>query len=174
MGNSIHLLPDEEKLLAEVHRVLRRGGILAFNTSFYAGTMPKGTEIFYHEWMKQSLIYIKRRDEELRKQGLEGITRKRSTSRSAFSKRWPSEEDWTRMLTSQGLEVKNVCERTVMMNQRCFETIGAYAGLASVLFSGYPVDLASEALQETVEKSLAVVNMDVVPRLWLEVTAIKK
>ena len=60
------------------------------------------------------------------------------------------------------------------MNQRCFETIGAYAGLASVLFSGYPVHLASEALQETAGPALAAVGMVEVPRLWLEVTSIKR
>jgi ubiquinone/menaquinone biosynthesis C-methylase UbiE len=41
MGNSIHLLPDENKLLKEINRVLRPGSVFAFNSSFYAGTMPK-------------------------------------------------------------------------------------------------------------------------------------
>ena len=173
MGNSIHLLKDEEILLAEVQRVLRPGCLFIFNSSFYAGTMPKGTEKFHHEWVKQALSYILQKDEELKKQGLRGIPRKRGTARRAFSKPWPSVDDWGDMLNRQGFEVKQVNERTVLMNQRCFETIGAYAGLASVLFSGYPVEIASEALQETAITSLAAVEMDVVPRLWLEITAIK-
>ena len=173
MGNSIHLLQDEKKLLAEVHRVLRPGHIFAFNSSFYAGTMPRGTERFHHEWVKQAAIYIKTKDEALKKQGLPGISRKRGTARRAFSKRWPSIDEWTKVLNHHGFDVKNVYERTVMMNQRCFEGIGAYAGLASVLFTGYPVDLASEALQETVGIALSAVGMEIVPRLWLEVTAAK-
>jgi hypothetical protein len=60
-----------------------------------------------------------------------------------------------------------------MMTRKSFEAIGAYAGLASVLFSGYPVDLASEALQETAGKALSIVNKKVVPRNWLEITAVK-
>jgi ubiquinone/menaquinone biosynthesis C-methylase UbiE len=174
MGNSIHMLPDADRLLAEIHRVLRPGGIFAFNSSFYAGTIPKGTEKFHHEWLKQALLYMTRKDAELRKQGLPGIQRKRGTARPAFSKPWPSLEEWTDMLMRHGFEITRTYERTVLMNQRCFETIGAYAGLASVLFSGYPVHLASEALQETAGLTLSLVGMNVVPRLWLEMTAVKK
>lgn len=174
MGNSIHLLSDEEKLLAEVYRVLRPGGSFSFNSSFYAGTMPKGTEKFHHEWVKKALSYLMNKDKEMQERGLGGIQRKRGTTHRAFSKRWPSIDDWTRMLNGHGFEVENIYERPVFMNQRCFETIGAYAGLASVLFSGYPVHFASEALQETAGTALSAVDMEVVPRLWLEVTAIKK
>jgi ubiquinone/menaquinone biosynthesis C-methylase UbiE len=173
MGNSIHLLPDEKQLLAEVGRVLRKRGVFAFNSSFYAGTMPKGTEKFNHEWVKQALAYLMRKDKESRLHGLGGISRKRGTTRRAFSKQWLSADEWIKMLCCQGLKVENVYERTVLMNQRCFETIGAYAGLASVLLSGYPVQLASEALRDTAGQALDAVGMEVVPRLWLEITATK-
>lgn len=174
MGNSIHLLPDEETLLTEVHRVMRPGCLFAFNSSFYAGTMPPGTEKVHHEWVKQAASYINEKDKESRRQGLGGIPRKRGTARGAFSKRWPSIDDWANMLHNQGFTVKKTFERTVLMNQRCFETIGAYAGLASVLFSGYPVEMASMALQATAGSALAAVGMEVVPRLWLEVIAERK
>lgn len=174
MGNSIHMLPDEEKLLAEIARVLKSGGPLAFNSSFYAGTMTPGTEKFYHQWIGHAAGYIKHVDAELRKQGKEGIKRKKGTTRKAFSNRWPSKEEWADMLVRQGFRVVNVYERTVMMNQRCFETIGAYAGLASVLFSGYPVEISSEALQVMAGPALKAVGMEEVPRLYLEMTAVKE
>lgn len=173
MGNSIHMLPDAEKLLAEIHRTLRPGGIFAFNSSFYAGTIPRGTEKFHHEWLKQALHYLMRMDAELRNQGKAGIPRKRGTARPAFSNPWPSAEEWIGRLNRCGFEVTGRNERTVLMDKRCFETIGAYAGLAAVLFSGYPVRLASEALQETVGLTLALVGMEVVPRNWLEMVAVK-
>lgn len=173
MGNSIHLMPNREMLLDEIHRVLRPSGIFAFNSTFYAGTMPKGTEKFHHEWIKQSMIYIRKKEEEYRKQG-RGILRKRGTTKTAFSNQWPSIDEWKTILASHGYEAKNVYERTVMMSQRCFETIGAYAGFASVMFSGYPVHLASQALQATVGLALSAVDMEVVPRYWLELTAIRQ
>jgi hypothetical protein len=154
--------------------VLKPGGSLAFNSSFYAGTMTAGTEKFYHQWVGHAAGYIKHVDAELKKQGKEGIKRKKGTTRKAFSNRWPSKEEWTEMLGRQGFKVVNVYERTVMMNQRCFETIGAYAGLASVLFSGYPVEIASEALQVMAGPALQAVGMKEVPRLYLEMTATKQ
>ncbi len=174
MGNSIHMLPDEGRLLAEINRVLRPGGLFAFNSSFYAGTMPPGTEKVHHEWVKQAAVYMMDRDRELRRQGKPGIRRKRGTAKKAFSKPWLSIDDWKRVLRERGFRIEGINERTVLMNQRCFETIGAYAGLAEVLFSGYPVQLASEALQETAGPALAAVGMTEVPRLWLEVAAVKE
>ncbi|HQO77496.1 MAG TPA: class I SAM-dependent methyltransferase [Thermodesulfobacteriota bacterium] len=173
MGNSIHLLTDVDQLLEEVHRVLKPGGPFAFNSSFYAGTMTPGTEKFYHQWIGHAAAYIKYKDEELRKQGKEGIKRKRGTARQAFSNRWLSKQEWNEALTRHGFKLVSMYERTVMMNQRCFETIGAYAGLASVLFSGYPVEISSEALQVMAGPALKAVNMESVPRLYLEVSAQK-
>jgi ubiquinone/menaquinone biosynthesis C-methylase UbiE len=174
MGNSIHLLPDKDILLAEINRVLRPGGFLAFNSSFYAGTMPKGTEKFHHEWMKQAVAYIVRKDGELRRQGAPGIPRKRGTVPGAFSHHWPSAGEWREILDRHGFAVRSSNERTVMMTRSNFETIGAYGGFAKIILSGYPVAEASEALQATVAPSLAAVNMATVPRLWLEVIAEKR
>jgi ubiquinone/menaquinone biosynthesis C-methylase UbiE len=174
MGNSIHLLPDKDRLLNEINRVLRPGGFLAFNSSFYAGTMPKGTEKFHHEWMKQAMSYIVSKDLNLRKQGRAGIPRKRGTVPGAFSHHWPSGKEWQNILEHHGFAIRYTNERTVVMTQSNFETIGAYGGFAKIILSGYPVEEASEALQATVAPSLAAVNMKTVPRLWLEVIAEKK
>lgn len=174
MGNSIHLLPDTGRLVGEVYRVLRPGGIFAFNSSFYAGTMPRGTEKFHHEWVKQAASYILRKDLELRKQGLEGIPRKRGTVPGAFSKQWPSPREWTETLRNHGFQIQSVNERTVFMTQSNFEMIGAYGGFAKIILSGYPVEEASKALQATAGPALAAVNMQTVPRYWLEVVAVKK
>lgn len=174
MGNSIHLLPDKEALLSEIRRVLQPGGFLAFNSSFYAGTMPEGTEKFHHEWMKQAVSYIVRKDLKLRNQGEKGIPRKRGTVPGAFSHHWPSAKEWQSILENQGFEVVYTNERPVVMTQTNFETIGAYGGFAKIILSGYPVEEASEALQATVGPSLAAVDMETVPRLWLEILAVKK
>ncbi|MFP7753478.1 class I SAM-dependent methyltransferase [Thermodesulfobacteriota bacterium B35] len=174
MGNSIHMLPDERHLLREVARVLRPGGLFAFNSSFWAGTMPPGTEKVHHEWVKQAAVYLMNRDRELRRRGKPGIRRKRGTAKTAFSRPWLSIGDWQDRLDEAGFAVQAINRRTVLMDRRCFETIGAYAGLASVLFSGYPVQLASEALQETAGSALAAMGVSEVPRLWLEITAARK
>jgi ubiquinone/menaquinone biosynthesis C-methylase UbiE len=174
MGNSIHNLPDQDLLLEEINRVLKPGGIFAFNTSFFAGTFPQGTEHLYHEWLKISLGYIQAKDDELRRQGLPGIKRKRGTVHRAFSKQWPTPEEFTQLLLRHHLEVKWFCHRTLLMNQRSLETVGAYAGLACVLLSGYPVELASEALEASAGPAFEAMGAKEVRRLWLEVVAVKK
>ena len=173
MGNSIHNLPDQDSLLREIHRVLKPRGIFAFNTSFFAGTFPPGTENLYHEWLKLSLGYIQAKDEERRRQGLAGIKRQRGTSHRAFSKQWPTPAEFTQLLLRHHLEVTWFCHRTIKMNQSSLETVGAYAGLACVLLSGFPVELACEALEASAGPAFEAIGLTEVRRLWLEVVAIK-
>lgn len=171
MGNSIHLLAEPDKLLQEVRRVLRPEGLFAFNGSFYAGTFAPNTEPFYHEWVKLAILYLMNKDRLLRQNGQPGIPRKRGTVSGAFSHRWPSPQEWVETLRTHGFKVQSVYERTVLMRQRSFETIGAYGGFAKIILSGYPVHEASEALQATAGEALAALKMEQVPRFWLEIVA---
>jgi ubiquinone/menaquinone biosynthesis C-methylase UbiE len=174
MGNAIHIIDDKQRLLHEIVRVLRPGGTFSFNTSFYAGTFAPGTERFYTEWMKEALAYIKRKDAERRQAGMGGIQRKKGLAAAAFSRPWLSPGEYKQLLDRFGLSVQSVNQRTMWMSQRSFESVGAYAGLASVLLSGYPVPLACEALERAVAPALANVNMHQVPRYWLEMIATKR
>ena len=49
--NAIHLINDKTHVLAEIRKVLRAGGTLAFNTTFFKGCYPPGTERFYRYWI---------------------------------------------------------------------------------------------------------------------------
>lgn len=171
MGHAIHNLPDPDRLLLEIRRVLRPGGRFAFNSAFYAGTYVPGTEKFHTAWMRHALEHVMAHDRELRAQALPGVTRKRGTARPAFSRRWPSPTDWKEVLERNGFGVERTQERVLEMTQRNFETVGSYGGLASVLLSGYPVDLACEALQRSVAPALSEVGMHTVAQRWLEVVA---
>ena len=173
MGNAIQLIDNLDGMFSELNRILVPGGRFAFNTSFYAGTYTPGTEHIYVNWMQEALAYIKERDEELRATGHPGVKRKRGNAARAFSKPWMSLGDYTARLEQHGFKVEVSDERVVTLDQRCFETIGAYAGLAKVLLSGYPVKLACEALERASAPTLAKANMPEVPRYWLEVVARK-
>jgi ubiquinone/menaquinone biosynthesis C-methylase UbiE len=174
MGNAIHCLPDLDVFLEGVVRALRPGGTFAFNSSFYAGTFVPGTESFYDEWMKEAARYVLQRDRELKAAGLPGVPRRKGRADPAFSRRWLSPVEFRALLEKHGFEVFHLAERTVMMSRRAFETVGAYEGLAAVLLSGYPVDLACEALTRSVANGLEKVGLSEVPRHWLEVAAIKR
>ncbi|MDY7012017.1 MAG: class I SAM-dependent methyltransferase [Cyanobacteriota bacterium] len=168
MGNAIHMVSDRQALFGEVARVLQPGGYFAFNTSFYAGTYVPGTEHIYMRWMQEAIAYIQKCNSERKAAGLPAIARQRGQAARAFSSPWLSADDYTRELGGCGLQVQTQNERTVMLTQRSFETIGAYTGLAKVLLSGYPVKFASEALVKAAEPTLVAVEMPEVPRYWLE------
>jgi ubiquinone/menaquinone biosynthesis C-methylase UbiE len=172
MGNAIQLT-NLETMLHEISRVLRPGGCFAFNTSFYAGTYVQGTEHVYIRWVQDALAYVRERDAELRAKGEPGVRRRRGQAAGAFSKPWLSAEQYSAKLLEAGLSTRSVNHRTVTLTQSSFEKIGAYAGLAKVLLSGYPVKLASEALERASGTTLRAVNMPEVPRYWLEMVACK-
>ncbi len=173
MGNSIHLLPDRDKLLAEINRVLKPGGTFIFNSVFYAGTFPEGTERFYTEWMKTAVEVLETKNQTRVAQGLDPYKRKRGTAKKAFSLRWLSPDQWTELLATHSLKITQQYQRTVMMTQSSFETIAAFAGFAETLMSGYPVEISSECLQAAVGQTFQAMDLETVPRLWLEVVAIK-
>jgi len=173
MGNAIHMLPDRDALLREVRRVLAPGGLFAFNGSFYAGTFAPGTESFYLEWIKQALVKVVETDRVRRAAGQPGIPRRRGTVALAFSSRWPSPGEWEQLLVDHGFALVSRNERTVVMTRHSLETIGAYAGFAEVLLSGYPPIEASRALQATAGNALRTMAMESVPRFWLEIVARK-
>ncbi len=173
MGNAIQLVPNLDHMLAEIYRVLRPGGHFGFNTSFYAGTYCPGTEQVYLRWIQEAVTWMRRRDQELKAQGLPGIPRKKGEARQAFSTPWLAADDYSARLAAQGLHELQRHERTVMLTQSSFETIGAYTGLAKVLLSGYPPKLASEALVRGAAPTLEAVGLREVPRYWLELIARK-
>lgn len=173
MGNAIQLVPHLDLLLSEVRRTLSRGGRFAFNTSFYAGTYCAGTEHVYLRWVQTASTYIARQDDALKAAGLPGVSRRRGVAGRAFSHRWLSSIEYAERMERQGFRVQFVNERVVLLNQRCFETIGAYAGLAKVLLSGYPEKLACEALQYAAGPTLESVGLNSVPRFWLEMVGVR-
>ena len=172
MGHSIHMIDDADALLRGIRRVLRTGGMFAFNTSFYAGTFCEGTDTIYHDWTREALAYIQRHDARLKAQGKPGVKRKRGKVAAAFSRPWPTVEEWRERLDRHGFTLRAEHVRTVPLTQRSFESIAAYAGFTEVLLSGYPVEIASEALQAAAGPTLAAAGVEEVPRYWLEIEAV--
>ena len=173
IGNAIHVMPDKAKFFKAVNRVLKKGGLFGFNSAFYAGSYPEGTERHTYEWLKEATYYIETKNARLKAEGKPIIKRKHGTTRGAFQNRWQSPQEWRDLLAKYGLDAHDVYERRVMLDERCLAAVGAYGGLAEVVMSGYPVEQASEALQATAGIALQRTGVDLLPRNWLEVWATK-
>jgi ubiquinone/menaquinone biosynthesis C-methylase UbiE len=174
IANAIHLLPDKERFLAAVARVLRPGGVFGFNSTFYAGAIPAQTDRVYFEWIRRASQYIEEGNAERVAQGKPPVKRKRGTTRAAFQNRWFSPAEWTGLIEQSGLAVHDTNERLVEVDARCFALAGAYGGLAEVLMSGYPVQASSEALQACAKPAMDAVGIDLVARNYLELWATRK
>jgi len=59
-ANSLHLLDEDAKAkaLKESWRVLRPGGLLAMNTTFYEGAYPEESKPFYSRWIRRAIVEI--------------------------------------------------------------------------------------------------------------------
>lgn len=173
IANAIHVMPDKAAFVKAAARVLKPGGVFGFNSVFYAGSYPKGTERHTYEWLKEATFYIERKNERLKAEGKPTIRRVHGTTRGAFQNRWFNPQEWCELLAEAGLKAHDVFERTVLMDERCLAAVGAYGGLAEVVMSGYPVAEASEALQATAGVALQRTGVEKLPRNWLEVWATK-
>ena len=173
MANAIHMVPDRDRLLAEVARVLRPGGVFGFNSTFYAGAMPEGSQRIYLDWIQMSGDSIRQESARRVADGQPPITRVRGTGKSAGKNRWYGRDEWQEALRQFGLEARSVKERAMALDARHLALIGAYGGFAEVLLSGFPVEEASKALQRCAGPALASNGCDSVPRNTLEIWATK-
>lgn len=169
--NAIHMIDDKSALLASVARLLKPGGVFGFNTAFYAGSMPAGTDRLYMDWLRRATEYIAAKNVELAAAGEPIVKRQRGTTRRAFTNPWFTPDEWSSRLAAVGLRTIDQNERIVELSERAFTTVGAYGGMAQVLLSGFPVEIASEALQAAAVPAMRAAGASTVPRNYLEVWA---
>jgi ubiquinone/menaquinone biosynthesis C-methylase UbiE len=174
IAHAIHLLSDKAKLLNAIVRVLKHGGAFGFNSAYFAGCNPPATDRIYFDWLRLATDYIRALSAQRVAAGELPITRVRGTVHRAATNRWESPAEWRENLAAAGLVVHDMHERLVELDARCLALVGAYGGMAEVLLSGFPVEVASEALQATAQAALAASGAKTAPRYYLEVWATKQ
>lgn len=177
IANAIHLIGAKEDLVGAISRVLRPGGMFAFSTGYYAGCWPPLTQQVYYEWTKEAIAWIARRSAAQVAAGGPGIKRQRVKSQLstvAYQNRWLTLDEWRTLLSDNGLDSQQLAERPVLFDRHSLAAIGSYSGLAEAQLSGYPVEIASQALADTAAAALEGAGVSCVQHNWLEVCAIRR
>jgi len=164
-ANSIHLLDREmkERALAENHRILKPGGVLAVNTTFYEGAYPEESKPFYSRWIRRALVEINRR-----------LPNRQKAAQVQAMEFLPAQA-YHDLITYAGFKVVEMRERRVLLSQAAVRAISSYAEFAKGALHATDEDAseASNALQVTVQQTFRDLQMKYLPRNWLEIIAVK-
>ena len=164
-ANSIHLLSNESKgkALAEVNRVLRPGGVLAVNSTFYDGAYPEESKPFYSRWIRRAIVEINQR------------LPQRSKSGAAQAMEFLLAQEYLDLIDKAGFKVVETRARRVLLSQAAVRAISSYKEFAkgALHAADEDADEASRALQATVQQTFHDLKMKYLPRNWLEIIAVK-
>lgn len=158
--NAIHLLTEKDMVVEQAREVLNQDGVLAFNTSFYEGAYPPGTERFYKLWMLRALQQLKREHPEL----------KLDKSRPE-AMRWLTPDEYRELLERHGFVIEHMNAEVAEMSCESWQDISHYSEFVKGALPGIPVEIGSPILKDTVAQAFAELKMDTLPRNWLQVVA---
>jgi len=159
--NAIHMLEDKERVLHEIHEVLNPGGTLAFNTTFFGGSNPPETEVFYRRWMTRAIRLLKKNH---------GLL---PTRDKVASRRQLSADDYEELLHQEGFVIQQRVFEPVKVTLEGWLGISEYSNFIQGALPGVPLPEASDALQEAVKQVFQELELESVPRIWLHMVAVR-
>lgn len=159
--NAIHLVPDKAEVLAEIRRVLKPGGVLAFNSTFFNGAYVEGTSKFWRRWVVRAV-------QVLREQGIEVH---HTHADRATAMQWLSPEEYAAVCAGVGLRPTTVELVRVEMTPESLVDIGRFSLFIEGALPGVPLEAGAEALQEGLRRTMEETGVSTVPRNWLEFVA---
>lgn len=157
--NAIHLIPDKERVLTEIRRVLPPGGVLAFNSTFFSGAYVEGTSGFWRRWIARSMQVLKER----------GVSVARQEKTMAMQ--WLSPDDYVALCESAGFRCGTMELLRVDLPAESLADIGRFSLFIEGALPGVAMDVASEALQQGLRRALDEMSLSSVPRYWMECVA---
>ena len=160
--NAIHYVSDKDTLIAEVTKSLKPGGKFAFNTSFFDGGQPPESQPFYRKWMLKSSRILRR------EYGLSP-----SPSSKVESRKHLTAAEYRDLVERNGLTVVREEIDTVQVPLEGWLDISSFEDFIEGIMPGVPLDKASAALQEGVTQTYRELEIEHVPRNWLDVIAVR-
>ncbi|HEU5261814.1 MAG TPA: methyltransferase domain-containing protein [Gemmatimonadales bacterium] len=158
--NAIHLVPDKAQVIAEIRKALKPGGVFAFNTTFFKGAYVEGTSGFWRRWIVRAV-------QVLRERGLEV-----KHSAHAVAREFLSAEEYANLCVQAGFTRPSAELVRVEMTPDSIRDIGRFSLFIEGALPGVPLEQASDALQEGLQRTLDETGLTTVPRNWLECVAV--
>ena len=157
--NAIHLMPDKAQVLKEIRRVLKPGGTLAFNSTFFNGAYVEGTSGFWRRWIVRSVQALREKGIEIQHNG------------HAAAMEWYSVDQYTAALKEAGFRPTTVELLRIDMTRAALIDIGRFSLFIEGALPGVPLEEGAKALEVGLERTMSELGVDSVPRHWLEVVA---
>ena len=157
--NAIHLVADKPRVLQEIRRVLKPGGVLAFNSTFFAGAYVEGTSGFWRRWIVRSVQVLREKGIEVKHNG------------HAAAMEWMSAEQYGAACTAAGLKPTTIELLRVDMTRQALIDIGNFSLFIEGALPGVPLEEGARALETGLERTMEELKVESVPRNWLEVVA---
>ena len=160
--NSIHYVPNKVELVDQIKDKLLPGGIFAFNTSFYEGSHPDDSLLFFRKWMMRSLRILKR------EYGLSADKTAKVESRVQLKA-----SDYIDLVENAGFKVLVNDFNRVEVPHEGWHHISGFSDWIEGVMPGVPLDVGREALQKGLAQVWDEMNLKTIPRVWLSVSAAK-
>lgn len=158
--NAIHLISDKSRVLEEIHKVLEPGGALAFNTTYFKGCYPPGTERFWRYWVLRAVQYLRERGLIVQKSG------------KAQAMLWYTPEEYQGLVTAAGFVDSTWHLQEAKLSPESLEDIGQFSMFIQGALPGIPLEAGAEALRQGVRTAMHDAKIvGAVPRFWLQFIA---
>jgi len=161
--NAIHLIADKLSAFQQMAAILAPGGVLACNTAFYDGANLEGTTRFSRLWIRRAVGWLRKEHPEVRLS--------RDTRVTAMQ--WLSPQEYIRLLEQSGMSDVDTTQECVTMTLDGIRDLGCYWLFIEGALPGAPLTIGAAALGSTVYETGQELGITGVPRMWLQIVAVK-
>ncbi|EFH80732.1 class I SAM-dependent methyltransferase [Ktedonobacter racemifer] len=162
--NAIHLLTDKLSAFKQVASILAPQGIFACNSAFYTGTYVPGTERFYRLWTRRAVAWLRQEHPDVRL----------SREAKAAAMQWVTSDDYVQIYQESGFGKLDMVQDTAIISLDAWRDLGQYWLFIDGALPGIPLAYGARALEVAVYQAGEELELQEVPRNWLQMVGIKK
>jgi ubiquinone/menaquinone biosynthesis C-methylase UbiE len=162
--NAIHLIPDKLSAFKQMAAILAPGGIFACNSAFYDGTNLEETVRFSRLWIRRAVGWLRKEHPEVHL----------SRDAKATAMQWLPPDEYISLLEQSGMSDVDAIQERVTITLDGLRDLGRYWLFIEGALPGAPLTIGAVALGSTVYEVGQELGMTGVPRMWLQVVAVKR